>query len=127
MSAEQWALAVWEGAPRIVRWFLRFGWRFFLGLRLGPPGSPTHVLGWRIVDDCRDMVTLQAPSVLIAGHNVVIVQESSVLWTTLVRYERPIARPIWRLIELVHRIVLPYTLTRASKVRQRERGRQNGS
>ncbi len=127
MSAEQWARATWEGAPTIVRWFLRFGWRFFVGLQLAPGRSPTHVLGWRIVDDRPDTVTLQAPSALITGHNVVIVQESSVLWTTLVRYEQPIARPIWRLVELVHRIVLPYTLTHAKKVRQRERGRQDRS
>ncbi len=127
MSAEQWARATWEGAPTIVRWFLVFGWRFVLRLRLAPGRSPTNVLGWRIIDDRPDMATLQARSALITGHNVVIVQESTVLWTTLVRYERPIARPIWRLVELVHRIVLPYTLTHARKVRQRERGLQDQS
>ncbi len=127
MSAEQWARATWEGAPTIVRWFLMLGWRFMLGLRLAPKRSPTHVLGWRIIDDRPDTVTLQARSALIASHNVVIVQESTVLWTTVVRYEQSIARPIWRLAELVHRIVLPYTLTRARKVRQRERGRQDQS
>jgi hypothetical protein len=76
------------------------------------------VLGWRIIDDRPDTVTLEARSALITGHNVVIVGDSTVLWTTLVHYEHPIARPIWRLTELVHRIVLPYTLTHARKVRQ---------
>jgi hypothetical protein len=123
MSAEQWARATWEGAPAIVRWFQTLGWRIILGLRLAPGRSPTHVLGWRLLDDRPNTVTLQARSALITGHNVVIVQESTVLWTTLVRYERPIARPIWRLVELVHRIVLPYTLTHAGQVCQRERGR----
>jgi len=118
MSAEQWARANWEGAPTIVRWFLMLGWRFILGLRLASGRPPTYVLGWRMIDDRPDTVTLQARSALITGHNVVIVQESTVLWTTLVRYEQPIARPIWRLVELVHRIVLPYTLTHARKVRQ---------
>jgi hypothetical protein len=118
MSAEQWARATWEGAPTIVRWFLKLGWRVILGLQLAPGRSPTHVLGWRMLDAHPDTVTLQARSALINGHNVVIVQESTVLWTTLVRYERPIARPIWRLVELVHRIVLPYTLTHARKVNQ---------
>ena len=118
VSAEQWARATWEGAPTIVRWLLVLGWRFVLGLRLVPGRSPTNVLGWRMLDDRPDTVTLQARSALITGHNVVIVRESTVLWTTLVRYEQPIARPIWRLAELVHRIVLPYTLTRARKVRQ---------
>jgi hypothetical protein len=127
MSAEQWARATWEGAPTIVRWFLTVGWRFALGLRLAPGRSPTHILGWRITDNHPDMVTLQARSALITGHNVVIVQDSTVLWTTLVHYEHPIARPIWRLVELVHRIVLPYTLTHARKVRQHQGSRQNHS
>jgi hypothetical protein len=127
MSAEQWARATWEGAPTIVRWFLTLGWRLILGLRLAPGRSPTHVLGWQMLDDRPDTVTLQARSALITGHNVVIVRESTVLWTTLVRYERPIARPIWRLLEPVHRIVLPYTLTHAGKMRQREHCRQDQS
>jgi hypothetical protein len=123
MSAEQWARANWEGAPTIVRWFLMLGWRFVLGLGLVPGKSPTNVLGWRMIDDRPNTITLQARSALITGHNVVIVQESTVSWTTLVRYEHLIARPIWRLVELVHRIVMPYTLTHARKVRQRERDR----
>lgn len=122
MDAEQWARATWEGAPTIVRWFLVLGWRFALGLRLVRGRSPANVLGWRIVEDRPEAVTLQASSALIAGHNVVVVQESTVLWTTLVRYERPVARPIWRLVEMVHRIVLPCILTRAGKVRRRELG-----
>jgi hypothetical protein len=127
MSAEQWARATWEGSPTIVRWLLILGWRFTLGLRLASGRSPTHVLGWRLLDDRPDTVTLQAGSALITSQNVVIVQQSTVLWTTLVRYERPLARPIWRLVELVHRTVLPYTLSHARKVRQRECGRQNQS
>lgn len=122
MSAEQWARATWEGAPTIVRCFLMLGWRFMLGLGLASGRSPTNVLGWHIIDDRPDTMTLQARSALITGHNVVIVEESTVLWTTLVRYEQPVARPIWSLVELVHRIVLPYTLAHARKVRRRERG-----
>jgi len=116
MSAEQWARATWEGAPTIVRWFMTLGWRFALGLRLAPGRSPTHVLGWQIVDGSPETVTLQAHSTLLTGHNVVSVQESTVLWTTLVRYERSITRPIWRVTELVHRIVLAYALIHAEKV-----------
>jgi hypothetical protein len=127
ISAEQWARATWEGAPTIVRWFLKIGWRRVLGLQLAPGRSPTHVLGWHITDNHPDTLTLQAPSTLITGHNVVIVQESTVLWTTLVRYEQPIARLIWRTVELVHRIVLPYTLTHTTNARNRERNRQDKS
>jgi hypothetical protein len=124
-SAEQWARANWEGAPAIIRWILILGWRFVLGLQLARGLSPTNVLGWRMSDERPDTVTLEARSALITAHNVVTVQESTVLWTTLVRYERPVARPIWRLVELVHRIVLPYTLAHAENVRRRERDRQD--
>jgi hypothetical protein len=65
-------------------------------------------------------MTVEAGSALITCHNIVIVEESAVLWTTLVRYEQPVAPPIWRVVELVHRVVLPYVLTHAKKVRQRE-------
>jgi hypothetical protein len=125
MSAEQWARATWEGAPTIVRWFMILGWRLVLGLQLARGRSPTNVLGWRVIDDSPDAVTLETRSALITGHNVVIVAETTVLWTTLVRYEQPIARPIWRLVEFVHRMVLPYTLNHAKKVRQRELGRED--
>jgi hypothetical protein len=125
MSAEQWARASWEGAPTTVRWFQTLGWRLVLGLRLARGRTPTHVLGWRMLDDRPDTVTLKARSFLVTAHNVVTVQESTVLWTTLVHYEQPIARPIWRLVELVHRIVLPYTLTHAGKARRHEHGRQD--
>jgi hypothetical protein len=126
-TAEQWARATWEGASAIVRWFMTLGWRFILGLQLTRGRSPTSVLGWSMTDEQPDTVTLQAHAALISAHNVVIVQESTVLWITLVRYERPIARPVWRLVEPVHRIVLPYTLAHARRVRQRERGRGDRS
>jgi Protein of unknown function (DUF2867) len=124
MSAGQWARATWEDAPAIVRWFMSLGWRLTLGLRLTTGRSPTSVLGWRMIDESPNTVTLHAGSALVTGHNVVIVQESTVQWTTLVRYEQPIARPIWRLVELVHRLVLPYTLTHARKVWQLKRARE---
>src|SRR4051812_47227226 len=49
-SSEQWGRAAWEGAPAPLRWFILAGWRFVLGLRLGPGHSADHILGWQIVD-----------------------------------------------------------------------------
>ncbi len=125
MSAEKWARATWERGPTVVRWFLACGWRLILGLRLAPGRSSTHVLGWRLISNQPGSVTLEARSRLIVAHNVVIIQDFSVLWTTLVRYESPLGRLIWRLVEPVHRIVMPYTLSHAAKVGQREPGRQS--
>ena len=48
-TPEQWARAVFEHAPRPVRRLLVSGFRYGLGLRLGPRPSPEHVLGWEIV------------------------------------------------------------------------------
>jgi hypothetical protein len=48
-TPEQWARAVFEGAPPPVRWFLVNGFRYGLGLRFGPQPSPEHVLGWAII------------------------------------------------------------------------------
>lgn len=52
-TAEAWMRAVLEGAPAMLRWFVRFGWRAALGFRLGPAGSPEHILGWPIARDAR--------------------------------------------------------------------------
>jgi hypothetical protein len=96
MSTEQWARATWEGAPTIVRWFLMLDWRFVLGLRLAPKRSSTNVLGWRIIDDRPDTITLQARSVLITGRNIVIAQESTLLLRQGTRPNR--RRHPWRIM-----------------------------
>jgi hypothetical protein len=114
LTAEQWARATWEGAPTLLRWFLVTGWTLVLGLRLGPRPSPQHVLGWLISASDSDSITLQAHSRLLAAHNVVLVNDSSVIWTTIVHFNRPIARTAWALAKPIHHIVIPYLLKRAS-------------
>jgi hypothetical protein len=94
MSAEQWARAIFESAPLVVRWLLVLGWRSVLGLRLERRSSAASVLGWTVVESLPDTLTLEARSGLIAAQNVETLHESAVMWTTLVRYEHPMARPI---------------------------------
>ncbi|MFI9235686.1 DUF2867 domain-containing protein [Streptomyces sp. NPDC053079] len=111
LTPEQWARAVFEGAPAVVRWILLLGWRRVLGLRLRL-SSPESVLGWSVADRGPGTLTLEAHSRLIGARNVVLVREGSVVWVTFVRFNRPIARPIWGLAAPVHHAVIPWLLRR---------------
>lgn len=117
ITAQQWARATFEGASPIVRSFLVLGWRTVLGLRLSKRGSAWSVLGWRLTEDLPHVATLDAASGLVTAQNIVFVQDTSVFWITLVHYERRMALPIWRLTELVHRVVVPAMFTRAGRRR----------
>jgi hypothetical protein len=114
-TPELWARAVFEDAPALLRPVLVFGWRVGLGLRLGRRPSPGSVLGWSASDVGPDTVALGAESRLLRAWNVVVVDESSVTWVTLVRFERPVARPIWAVTSVVHHRAIPYLLGRAAR------------
>jgi hypothetical protein len=113
-SPEQWARATFEGAPRAVRWCLLLGWRAILGLRLGPPASPDHVLGWKIVTAAPEAITLEVRSGLVTAHKVLRIDGSRVILTTFVRYERRGAGALWSAIAPVHHRAEPYVLGRAA-------------
>ncbi len=117
-SAQEWARAVFEGAPVVLRWFLILGWKVVLRLRLGPPKSPDHVLGWQIASTPQtaepQTTTLRAASSLVTAHKVLVVDDARVTVTTVVRYERPWARLVWSAIAPVHHRLEPLLLTRAA-------------
>jgi hypothetical protein len=112
-SAEEWSRAVFEGAPRPVRWFLLTGWRVVLGLRLVPEFSPRRVLGWGIASNEPDMIRLESQSSMIAARLTFRVSGATVVLTTGVHFTGPMARPLWTAIGPVHRQALPYLLRRA--------------
>ena len=113
-SPEQLTRAVFEGAPRPVRWFLLAGWRMVLCLRLGRRRSPAHVLGWAIDERALDSITLGARSWFLTARLVLRVDPSRVTQSTSVRYERPIAAAIWRPVSMLHRQIVPRLLRRAA-------------
>ena len=114
-SAEQWAQATFEDAPRALRAFLVAGWTVGLGLHLGPRPSPDHILGWKIVTAAPEQIVLSVQSALLGtAHLVVAVESSRVVLTSLVRYEKRGARPIWSTVQPVHHQVIPYLLRRAA-------------
>jgi Protein of unknown function (DUF2867) len=124
MTPEQWARATWEGAPGLLRPLLVMGWALVLGLRLGPRPSPEHVLGWRIATSDSNSIVLQSDSPLIAASNIVLVNDSDVVWVTVVRFERRMARLVWAMATPIHLITIPYLLKRASLSRPPVNGRQ---
>lgn len=112
-SPEQWLRAVFEGAPRPVRWLVRVGWRVGLGVRLGPFSVPERVFGCPLVRSDDEAAIFEMESKLIAAHNVVLVRDGRVRCATFVRYERPSARALWSVAAVIHIRLAPYLLRRA--------------
>ncbi len=116
-TAEQWARAVFEGAPAALRWFIVFGWRFVLGLRLDPDSAADRVLGWTVeaTASAPDTVTLAAASRFLRAENIVAVDEEVVVWVTVVRYESRAARPLWAVAAAIHHRTIPFLLGHAAR------------
>lgn len=115
-SAEQWARATFEEAPRALRTFIVTGWRAGLGLRLAPRPSPNHVLGWKIATSATDLVILSVQSPLLGtAHLVFEVEGSRVVLGSFVRYEKRGARIIWAATQPLHHQIVPYLLARAAR------------
>lgn len=85
-----------------------------LGLRLGPLGSPTYVLGWQIVDSAADSMTLQVDSAGLTAHKVLLRQDSQLVLATFIFCKRRWSRLSWLLVAPMHRWTEPYLLGRAA-------------
>lgn len=110
-SAEPLLRHVWEDAPVAVRMFLRFGWRFGLGLRLGPADS-SHVLGWRIDASRDEIVVVSARSPILYAQNRLSIGDGVIRWQTDVRYEHLIGRLVWMPAALLHQRIVPWSVRR---------------
>jgi len=93
------------------------GWTLVLGLGLGPRPSPKYVSGWLISDSGANAITLESRSRHLTSQNIVVVNNSNVVWVTFVRFNRRIASPLWALAAPVHHKAIPYLLKRASQSR----------
>jgi hypothetical protein len=113
-STEQWARSALEGSPVALRLFIVTGWRLVLRLRLGPRHSPDHVLGWTIAHRVPDETVLLTRSPWLTAHLVFRRDDSRLVWSTFVHYQRPIAAWIWPPVSLLHRQVVPYALGKAA-------------
>jgi hypothetical protein len=119
-TAEQWARAILEDAPLIVRRGLQLGWAA-LGLRLGPIRSDGFVLGWELRRSSPDCALLAARSRLgLSAELLVKRRPQRLLFDTFVQHENRIARAVWLGVEPVHRPIVRYVLEQASR-RERRR------
>jgi hypothetical protein len=113
----EWARAVFEGAPAAVRWCLVFGWTRVLRLKLEPRNADGHVLGWSVADS--DLVVgsteLHAASPFLRARNIVMVDEATVTWVTLVHYSNAAARPLWAMARPIHHLTIRSLLARAAR------------
>jgi hypothetical protein len=117
---EQWARAILENAPIIMRRALRWGW-FVLGLRLGSIRSARFVLGWEVRRSTTDVALLGASSRLgLPAELLSKRQQQAPLFATFAQQENHIERAVWAGVVPVHRLVVRYLLERASR-RIRER------
>lgn len=115
MSAEQWARAIFEGAPTAVRRGLYESWRAVMRLDLGPEEASTHVLGWFIAAVTPESITLTAESRFLTADNIVSVAADSVTWTTAVRYTGRPGKMIWALAKPIHRSTIRLLMKRAGR------------
>ncbi len=114
-TAEQWARAVLEDAPLIVRSALLSGWSA-LGLRLGFSRSERLVLGWEVRRSTPDFVLLAASSRFGMPAELLFKRrQHTLLFATFVQKENPIAHAVWAAVEPVHRPVVRYVLEQASR------------
>ena len=116
-SPEEWARAMFEDAPTAIRWFVVFGWRFVLGLRLGPRSSPDSVSGWKVRDARPGVIILEVHSWLLTADKEVRVASDTVRVSTFVRFRRGLGRIVWTLVTPVHHRTEPYLLGYAASHR----------
>lgn len=107
-SPETWVRAGLEAAPGVVKWIVGL-----LGLGRAPVSSADHVSGFRIVKSGPEVIHLEESvplmRVVIVGRNV---EPTRRMLTTILRYERPVlARLIWLIVGIGHRLTAPRVIT----------------
>jgi hypothetical protein len=114
-TPEQWIRAVLQDAPLSVRTRLVCGWAA-LGLKLGSPSSPRHVLGWKVHRRGPGFVLLAADGLLgLDGELLFRNEPRGLLFATFVRHSNPAARRAWSAITPTHHRVVRSLLTHAAR------------
>jgi Protein of unknown function (DUF2867) len=114
-TAEQWARAILEEAPPPLRATLRRGW-LALGLELGPSRSERHVLGWEVRRSTRNFVLLGARSRIgMPAELLFKLEPSTLLVSTFVQQDNPLARGLWAGIEPLHQQIVPRVIRRGTR------------
>jgi hypothetical protein len=107
-SPEEWTRAVLEAGGRNARVL----WRL-MGLRLGPRHSPDHVEGWRIAARGDNWLRVETASWYLTGQAICLVEQDQVSLSLSLRYDRPVAAPLWGLVSGTHQRGVPVMLRHA--------------
>lgn len=111
---ENWARLILENAPLVKRAVMLSAWTG-LGVRLAALGSDGQVLGWRIRHSGPEAVVLGMQAAIgITARIVIQVDHQRVVHAMLIRYDRSIARPVWRMVAPRHRRFIGALLDRAN-------------
>ena len=116
-TPKQWARGVFDGPPALWRALLSLGWRFGLGLRLGPSDAARYVQGWTIESATSEEICLGAESRLMSARDVFRVEPGTVTWTTVVGARTGLGALLWRGAAPVHHATIPVLLRRARPLR----------
>ena len=117
-TGEQWARAILEGAPSVLRSRLRWSWAA-LGLKLSRPRADRGVLGWELRRNTPEFALLGAGSrVGMPGELLFKRQQQTLLFATFVQHQNPIVRAAWARVAPQHRHVVSYLLRRAARAGQ---------
>jgi hypothetical protein len=114
-SPHDWALLATDEASPLVRGFVDRAHRA-LGLRLAPPGTPDHVLGWQIRHDGPEATVLAAAGGLGTGRIVITTAPGRLLFATLLRFGGIGGRVAWVGVAPMHRAVARYLVGNAARV-----------
>jgi Protein of unknown function (DUF2867) len=113
-TAEQWARAILDDAPPLLRAALRSGWSA-IGLRLGPTRGDGFVLGWEVRRSDPEFVLLGACSHLgLPAELLVMRLGEELLFDTFVRHDGVLARAVWAGTEPLHKPIVRYVLGTAA-------------
>ncbi len=112
-TAEDFVRCALEQASPPIRRTIRIAHRYLLRLRLGPPSSPDHLFGWKIVVSTPEVVRLEAVSPLL-GRAVLVgrrVDSTGMRLTTCIKFHRrAVGGAIWAVVGPLHRRIAPYLL-----------------
>jgi hypothetical protein len=117
--AREWARRSLRGADPANGSFGRLVWHRLLGFQLAGSGTAGTLVGWHIAVDEPDLLVLETDGRLMAGRMIFEASDTAVTWTTMLRYHRPAARPIWAAAGHAHRALTPRCLEAARQSLQR--------
>jgi hypothetical protein len=109
-SPGDWGELIIESASPALTAFVRAVHRHVGRMRLAERGEPDHPLGWTILDQTQQHLVLGVDGGIVTPRLVIATDADRVLAVTLLRYEAPVARPLWWLIAPIHRAVARHLL-----------------